>query len=248
MNNPQIIECFLHFCDIWNSFLSFSHLIIQPIHEWSCFYSASSFPMTKCWSRASSWESVSNRPDMSRGVSSFLTDCACPSRRITSWEKPGRTYRIILQEIFNRSLQSLVCLNISFPLLRRPSAVVITLWVACWREAFHKLLMVTVVGSFQLVCADIRSPRSLLFLSNCTPGILTSITSSPGLWSWGRYVRRRPCNEIHHWSRFCCDSSFSWILLRSFRHCIRAHCGTEMADIEQTQQMIPLITCEIFFG
>ena len=30
--------------------------------------------------------------------------------------------------------------------------------------------------------------------------------------------------------------------------CVRAHCGTEMANIEQAQQMIPLITCEISFG
>ena len=61
-------------------------------------------------------------------------------------------------------------------------------------------------------------------------------------------MRRRPGSKIHRWSRFCCDSFFSWIVLRSFRHYIRAHCRTEMADIEQAQQMIPLITCEISFG
>ena len=33
--------------------------------------------------------------------------------------------------------------------------------------------------------------------------------------------------------------------LRSFRNCIRAHCRTEMSDIEQAPQMIPLITFEI---
>ena len=67
-------------------------------------------------------------------------------------------------------------------------------------------------------------------------------------WSWRRYERRRPGNKIHHRSWFCCDTSFSWILLRSFRHCIRANCRTEMANIEQVQQMIPLITREISFG
>ena len=36
-----------------------------------------------------------------------------------------------------------------------------------------------------------------------------------------------------------------WILLRSFRHCIRANCRPEMANIQQAQQMIPLITREI---
>ena len=80
---------------------------------------------------------------------------------------------------FIKSSRSLVCLKISFPLFRRPSAVVIPLWVACWREAFHKLFMVIVIRSFQSVYADIRSPRSLLFLSNWSPKILTSITSLP---------------------------------------------------------------------
>ena len=166
--------------------------------------SASSFPMTSCWGLASSWESISGRPDLSRRVSSFLTDCAVPSRRITSW--PNFSYHF--PRNFIRSHRSLVCFNVSFTLLRRPSAVVIPRWVACWREAFHKLLMVIVIGSFELVYADIRSPRSLLLLSNWTPGILTSITSLPrAYWSRGWYVRRRPCNKIHHWSRFCCPES-----------------------------------------
>ena len=61
--------------------------------------SALSFPMTKCCSRALSWESTSGRPDLSRSVSSFPTDCRVPSRQICSWEKPSRTFRIMLQEI-----------------------------------------------------------------------------------------------------------------------------------------------------
>ena len=34
----------------------------------------------------------------------------------------------------------------------------------------------------------------------------------------------------------------------SFCHCSGASCRTEMADIEQTQKMIPFVTCEITFG
>ena len=45
-------------------------------------------------------------------------------------------------------------------------------------------------------------------------------------------MRRGHCNKAHHWSRFCCDSFFSRIVLRSFRHCFRTICRTEMADIE----------------
>ena len=118
---------------------------------------------------------------------------------------------------FSRSPRSLVWLNISFPLLRRPSAVAIPLWVACWREAFHKLLMVKVVGSFQLVYAYIKSPRSFLFLNDWFPWILTSVMSLPrAYWSRGWQIRGSPCNKIHHSSRCCCDSFFSWIVLRSF--------------------------------
>ena len=99
--------------------------------------------------------------------------------------------------------------------------------------------MVKVIRSFQSVYVDIKSPWSLLFLNNWTSRILTSITSR------GWYVRRRPCNKVRRWSRFCRDSFSTLIVLRSFRHCIRAHCRTEMADIDQTQQMIPFITREI---
>ena len=61
--------------------------------------SASSFPMTNCWGHASSWESTSGRPDLSRGISSFITDCVVPSWKVSSWEKPGRTSCVFLQEV-----------------------------------------------------------------------------------------------------------------------------------------------------
>ena len=61
--------------------------------------------------------------------------------------------------------------------------------------------------------------------------------------SWVSY-----CNQTHHWSWLCCDSFFTWFFLRSCWHHFRAICRTEMAKIEQRQQVIPLITCEIPFG
>ena len=36
--------------------------------------------------------------------------------------------------------------------------------------------------------------------------------------------------------------------MRSFRHHFKTIEGTEKADVEQTQKMIPLITCEISMG
>ena len=38
-------------------------------------------------------------PDLSRGVSSFITDCALPSWRVFCERNPGRTSRVVLQEV-----------------------------------------------------------------------------------------------------------------------------------------------------
>ena len=74
---------------------------------------------------------------------------------------------------------------------------------------------------------------------------------SRAFWcSRGKHVRI-PCtasrDQIHHRLWFCCDSFLTCIFLCSFRHRIRTIDGTEMADVEQTQKMVPLITCEINF-
>ena len=51
--------------------------------------------------------------------------------------------------------------------------------------------------------------------------------------------------QVHHRLWFCCDSFFICIFWCSFRHCFKIFDGTEIADAEQTQKMIPFITCEI---
>ena len=100
-HSPNHTMFFSIFCTIWNYFLFFSHLIFtkfkNDLDSVDNSNSASSFPMTNCWGRASAWGSLSSRPDLSRTVSSFLTDYAVPSRRISSWEKSSRTFRVILQ-------------------------------------------------------------------------------------------------------------------------------------------------------
>ena len=105
INTHQIIECsspspatleFL-FClfRTW-SFTRFTNDLDSTDNSTSVL----SFPMTKFWGLASSWELIlSGRPDLSRSVSPFLTDCAVPSRRISSWS--GRTFRTILQEVLS---------------------------------------------------------------------------------------------------------------------------------------------------
>ena len=100
-----------------------------------------------------------------------------------------------------------------------------------------------------------RIPRSFIRLpwsivcNKRSPRILFSVISLPrAQWSWRRHDRWHPRNKIYHRFWFCCDSFFSWFLLKSFCHCSRANSRTEMADVKQAQQMIPLITREISFG
>ena len=52
-------------------------------------------------------------------------------------------------------------------------------------------------------------------------------------------------DQIHHRLRFCCGFFFTCIFLCSFRHRFKTSGGTEMADVGQTQKMVPFITCEI---
>ena len=91
-----------------------------------------------------------------------------------------------------------------------------------------------------------RAPRSIVLLSLRTQRSLAFVSGLPRAFLMQWKIARR--TKIHHWFRLCYDSLFPWILLSSFRHCIRANCRTEMADVKQGQQMIPLLTCEISLG
>ena len=55
-------------------------------------------------------------------------------------------------------------------------------------------------------------------------------------------------DSIHHRFHLCCDSFFTCIFLRSFRHHFRTIDRTETANVKQTKKMIPFITCEISLG
>ena len=163
---------------------------------------------------------------------------------VFSWEKLDWDSCVVAQQA---TTGCPVLSPISFPLLGRPSFVIIPLWVACWGRAFSRLFMITVRRGFR-VAAHNGSPRSIVFLSFRTPGILISIASPRAFWRRGWQIRGSPCNKTHHWSRLRCDSFFSWILLWYFCHRFKTNCWTETANIEQTQQMIPFVTCEVSFG
>ena len=130
------------FCNIGN-FLSFSHLITHPIHEWSWFYRQFQF----C--------SIISHDEILRICHFLRTDIRSPWSITKCFSVPyglrgsvEKNFLVIRSNFsyhsprsFIRSLRSFVCLNLSFPLLRRPSTVIIQLWIICWREALHELLM-----------------------------------------------------------------------------------------------------------
>ena len=209
--------------------------------------SVSSFPTINWCGLPPLWGITTGCPDLSRGITSFTMDCAVPSCWVFSWKKLDWGSRVFLEEV-TTGCPDLSHIEVSvFHSGGRPSLVIIPHWVACCEGAFNKLYIIVRRGFW--VAAHNGLSRSILSLSFRTPGIFISIASLPkAYWSRGWYVRKHRCNEAHDWSRFCCDSFFSWILLKSFRPCFRARCRTEMADIEQTQHMIPFVTCEISFG
>ena len=136
-------------------FLSFSHLITRPSHELSWFHwqPQLSFIVSndKLLCLAPRWGPTSGRPDLSRSITSFTTDCAVTSCRVFHMRETRSNFSYHAPRSFIGSHRSLECIKISFPLLRRPSTVVILLWVACWRETWHELFMVKVIRSFQSV-------------------------------------------------------------------------------------------------
>ena len=121
---------------------------------------------------------------------------------------------------------------------------------AMWSSWFLSFFEVCeVAGLVTCVTANNGFPRSIIHLCLRTQRTLTFVTSlHQAFWrrrwqSWGS-----PYNQTHHWSWLCCESFFTWIFLCSFRHHIRTLCRTEMANVEQTQKMIPFIACEVSLG
>ena len=149
-----------------------------------------------------------------------------PSSKMTFLQSWGQTIGL---------RRSIVHQFIRFPLLRRPSFINVPFRAAWW------------------VCAYNGSPRSILLLNLRTQRVLTLVSGFPrDFWCsrrqrwWSSFTASR--DQTQHWFRLGCDPFFTWIFLCSFRHHFRTLCGTEMANVYQTQKMIPFITCEISLG
>ena len=243
------------FCNIWKSFLSFFALdsftrVTNDLDSTDNSNSVSSFPMTNCWGHAPLWESTSGLTDPSRGFTSFTTDCAVPSWWVSSWEKPSWDSRVALQEVSSgRPGRSYISVSV-FHSWEDHGMVIIPLWVTCWGETFHKLLIRAIRKLSFGRCRYWVSPiaplsqqlysRDLYFHNFSSPSLLKSrmIRSTAPLQSGSSLV------AIFAMTRSSCESCWD-----RFRHRFRTtNCRTEMADVQQTQKMIPFVTCEISLG
>ena len=143
----------------------------------------------------------------------------------------------------NRSLLSIIHQFIRFPLLKRPSFINIPFWVAWWVCFFNESVAL-VTG----VTASNRFPLSIVHLS-----LRTQRTST---FSSGDAVDDRVDGALSLLRAikliigldFAVTLSSPDSFLCSFRHHFKTIGGTEMANVKQTQKMIPLVTCEISLG
>ena len=109
-------------------------------------------------------------------------------------------------------------------------------------EEFDELASIT--GFPVPVCCTFNELRGIFWLSDLVfTGFSDAVEASTV--GWIPYTASQ--YQIRHRLWFCCDSFFICIFLCSFRHRFALVDGAEMANVEQTQKMVPLITCEISF-
>ena len=184
---------------------------------------------------------------LSRGITSFTTDCAVPSWWVSSWEKPGWVFSCRSPRS-SSGLPDRSYISVSVFTLEKANHVHHPTLSRLLGENFHKLLMIIVVGSFLSVDTDIGSPPIPPLSQQLYSRDLISITfSSPGYWSRGWYVRRRPCNKA---------SSLVPILLWLVLHLNRVEIVSPLYQstlvelkwliLNKHNKWFPLITCGNF--
>ena len=107
--------------------------------------------------------------------------------------------------------RSIINQFINFPLLRRPSFVIVPPWVACLVRALNKMCGGTLTRD---LCHSRQRVAPFNNLSQHFPHSFSSIRLSDAK---DDRVEGSPCNQTrHHWPRLCCDFFYTWFFLRSF--------------------------------
>ena len=164
-HSPYHRMFFAAFCNIhWRSLLSFPHLIIHPNLRmiWS--------PLTLFWfcfivsNDKLLWPHflgiTTGCPVLSWGSSSFTMDWRCSIVLGPLMKETWMGLVCLSPRSHNGLLRSIIHRSVSFPLLRRPSLVIIPLWVVCWERAFNMFMIIARHGSW--VAAHNKLPRSIL--------------------------------------------------------------------------------------
>ena len=168
----QKIMFFAVFCNIhWRAFLPFSHLIIHPIQEWSGSYRQIWFcfvvPNDKLLC-----SSLRANNGFHRSIVIFLL----PKYDVLVFTRETWLKRLCSSLRTNNGFhRSIIHQFISFPLLRRPSFIIVPSWVACWVRVFNEWVVVAVLVT--CVTANNGFRRAVIFLSLHTQRTLTFITS-----------------------------------------------------------------------
>ena len=217
-HSPYYWMLFTWLCNVRHSLLSVPHFVFDFVHKFCC-VPAHNEGFGICLFLVIQFLWF---------LRSIMNHLCVPHGMRISVEKGIFTMRVNLLHHIPRSFLkfpwSIVRRSSTFPLLKRPRLTIILFWITWWWRF-------------------LRFPRSIV-TCNRFSRILISIRGRHQVWwSWRRHDRRHPRNLIHHKSRFGCDTFFAWSLLSSF-----CHCSGAMANVKQTQQMIPLITCEFPFG
>ena len=131
--------------------------------------------------------------------------------------------QVLVRFCSSRSLQAYVRFYIWLPHLRTRRCVIL-IWIFSSRLPCTSFQTQALTGCSEYRRA-VRRPRTLHRWRAC-------------------YSLR---NQVHHRSWLCHNYFFSCSFLCPFRYCLGAAGRAEIADVEQTEEMVPLITCEIAF-
>ena len=247
-HSPNYWMFFSWTCNVWHSFLSFSHLITHPIHEWSWFYSQFQFCFIVYHDEIlKSCHFL--RIDIIRSPWSITKCFSVPYGLRISVEKSFSVIRSTLMyhspRSFIRLPWSIVRRSLTFPLLNN----LLNQIVKASNKSDHNPILNNLPRAHVLEIQFIRLPSWSIIYNNRSPRILFSITDLPraSWWSWRRHDRefiRHPRSKdqhlfpgldliIGHRFWFYCDSFSSRFLLKPFCHCSGANCRTKMANVKQ---------------
>ena len=206
-------------CNVGNYFLSFPHFIVLPTHEWSWFHWQFQF----C-SIVSHDENLRIchflRIDITRSPWSITKCFSVPLRiarfrqgRISSW--PGRTFCTILPEVLSCRPQSAALSWFQFSTLEKTKHGRHPILNNLLKRSFPWIAHGSVDWRLQINLCLYRVALIYLLLQLISMDVDFRNVSSPGL------LKLKTIREMASWqqdsiirSRFCCDSFFSWILLR----------------------------------